>query len=81
MKRKMKKILKNVYITCKDGYVTFFDAIYIDNKKIIFGKFSEKDVFIEYGGIPKENIEKIVILNKEGINQNNNFKRIYVKEV
>jgi len=68
--------MKNAYITCKDGYATFFDAIYIDNKNVIFGKFSGKDVFIRCGGIPKENIEKIVISDKKGINQNINFKRI-----
>ena len=62
----MEKILENAYITCKDGYVIFFDAIYIDNKKVIFGKFSGNDVFIEFGGIPKENIEKIVILDNRG---------------
>ena len=41
-----------------------FDAIYINSKEVVFGKISDKIIFIKCGGITKESIEKIVLLIK-----------------
>jgi hypothetical protein len=61
---KLPNIIKNAIIKYNDGYTTVFDAIYINGKEVVFGKISDKDVFTKCGGIPKENIEKIVVLDK-----------------
>jgi len=65
----MIKILEHAVITYNDGYVAFYDAIHMTDNEVVFGKISDKNVFLKCGGIPKNNIEKIVILDKDGRNK------------
>jgi hypothetical protein len=60
--KKSSEIIKNVIVIYNDGYSTLFDAIYITCMEVVYGKFSDKNVFIKCGGIPIDNIDKIVVL-------------------
>ena len=67
---KKEKTFEYVVITYNDGYVKFYDAVYIKDNEIALGKISDDNIFIKYGGIPKENIKKIVAIDKEGKSKN-----------
>ena len=66
----MKKYHQNVTIVQKNGLKQLFDAIVITKKGIYTGVINIKDdrteKFEEHGFIPKGQLEKITILNKEG---------------
>ena len=53
------EIVKNAFVTYKDGYVSLFDAIYMDNNTVFFGRISNQNMFLKFGSIPKENIKNI----------------------
>lgn len=54
-----REVIEHVVITYEDGYTALYDAIYITDKEVVFGKLSDKDGFEKHGGIPKENIKTI----------------------
>ena len=62
-------IYKNAIITYYNGEKELFDAISITNKGIYTGVIRKKnqcEEFIDDGLISKENIKRIIVLDKEG---------------
>ena len=66
----MKNVHQKVTIVQKNGLKQLFDAIVITKKGIYTGVINIKndhtEKFEEHGFIPKDQIEKIMILNNEG---------------
>jgi hypothetical protein len=66
----MKNVHQNATIIQKNGLKQLFDAIVITKKGIYTGVINIKndgaEKFEEHGFIPKDQLEKITILNKEG---------------
>ena len=52
------KIVENAIIIYDDRTVTMYEAIYITETEVEFGKISN-DVFIKYGGIPIDSVKQI----------------------
>ena len=66
----MKNIVENATILYKNGLKQLCDAICITKKGIYTGRIikkSEKEgVFDDHGFIPRDQIEKIIVLNEHG---------------
>jgi hypothetical protein len=73
-----KNIFKNAIVTYNNGEKEIFDVIVITRKGIYTGYVKlNKDLdeeFIDDGLISKENIQKIIVLEKEGISKEIDFK-------
>jgi hypothetical protein len=72
-----KIVYKNAIITYDNGEKEIFDAIVITGKGIYTGfvrlNNNLKEEFIDDGLISKDNIQKIIVIDKEGISQDINF--------
>ena len=88
----MKNIIKNVKILHKNGLKQIFDAIKITNQGIYTGQILSEDehgeVFEDFGFIPRDQIQKIIVFDEEGKCKDINFwkgegggKNIFKKEV
>jgi len=62
-------IIENAVVIYNDRTVDFFDAIYVNNNEVEFGKISDKNIFLKRGGISKNNIEKIIVFDEGGNNE------------
>ena len=73
-----KNILENAIVTYVNGEKEIFDAIMITDKGVYTGFIRlNKDhceEFIDDGLISKENIQKIIVLDKKGISKDIDFK-------
>jgi len=80
MNKSLKKdnLYKNAIVTYNNGEKEIFDAIVITEKGIYTGFIrlnkDRHEKFIDDGLISKENIQKIVVLDKEGTSKDINFK-------
>ncbi len=80
MNKSLKKdnIYKNAIVTYNNGEKEIFDAIVITDKGIYTGLIrlnkNYQEEFIDDGLISKENIQKIIVLDKEGISKDIYFK-------
>ena len=43
------EVIENAVITFEDGYIALYDAIYVADKEVVFGKLSDKNgvVFVK----------------------------------
>jgi hypothetical protein len=79
MNKSLKKdnLYKNAIITYNNGEKEIFDAIVISDKGIYTGFIrlnkDHSEEFVDDGLISKENIQKIIVLGKEGITKNIDF--------
>jgi len=80
MNKSLKKdnLYKNAIVTYNNGDKEIFDAIVITEKGIYIGsirlnKYNHEE-FIDDGLISKENIQKIIVLDKEGISKDIDYK-------
>jgi hypothetical protein len=72
----MKEIIENATIIYKNGYKEIYDAISIINNGIYTGEIksnNSKIEFIHQKFIPKDQILKIIFLNKKGQTRNIDF--------
>lgn len=56
------EIIQDAIVVYKDGLKELFDAIYITDESLITGRIVNVDdlrVFVEEGGIPKQNVLRI----------------------
>jgi hypothetical protein len=75
---KNENIYKNAIVTYINGEKEIFEAIVITDKGIYTGFIrlnkDYQEEFIDDGLISKENIQKIIVLDKEGISKDIDFK-------
>jgi hypothetical protein len=58
--RETNKIIRKALIVYKNGTKELYEAIQIYNNLIIFGRILEGDIFLMCGGIPKDNVRRVV---------------------
>jgi len=54
------EIIENAVIIYNDGAIDIFEAIYVDDTEVVFGRIIDKNRFIRIGGIPKINIKDVI---------------------
>jgi hypothetical protein len=80
----MKNIIENATIIYKNGLKKIFDAISISDKGVFTGYIksnSEIEKFVCYSYIPKDQIEKIMVLNENNQSNDIDFNKNFNAEV
>ena len=79
LEEKMKNIIKNATIIYKSGIKKICDTISITEMGVYIGRLeSKKEInhnFVNYGFIPKNQIQKIIFFDKNGKSKFIDFKK------
>jgi len=73
----MDKIIENATIILKNGKKEFYNAITVEENGIYTGDVK----FINQSYIPKNQIQKIIFLNRNGKPKNIDLKKLYREEI
>ena len=70
IEERMESIIENAWIIQKNGVKKLYDAIRITDRGIYTGELQQTNhahqIFKEHSFIPRDQIKKIMIINKEG---------------